>query len=204
MKPFSAFYDYLLPWVPGCSLAMANLQLRLAAQEWCDRTLCWRQWLDDVTTSGVQEPYDFNTSSGQQVAQLLRANLDGREIAVLTADQVPSNWRTTGASCVRGIFTLDSEAFNVVPTQAAGLIVQTEVALRPSNTATGVEDSVFSSYVEEIAMGAAGKLHAMPKKPWSLPQSASLAMFTDAIDKVASEVAHAYSRAPNRVRASFF
>lgn len=202
MKAWNAFYDYLMPLVPQCPQPMANLHLRLAAQEWCDRTLSWREWLDDVTTTGDLS-YDFGVSSTQDVVQLLRATLDGQDLPVITPDQLPSNWRTSSAGCIRGIFTLDTQTFNVVPTQAAGLIVQTEVALRPSNTATGVEDSLFRSYANEIATGAAARLHAIKKKPYSDAQSTARGEFNEAIDKVASEVWHAYSRAPLRTRASF-
>jgi hypothetical protein len=203
MKTWSQFYDYLMPLVPNCPQPMADQQLRLAAQEWCDGTLCWRLWLDDVAMNGTDTNYDFETTSQQEVSQLLRATLDGKDLPAITADQLPSNWRTLSSFCDRGIFTIDAESFDVVPLQAAGLIVQTEVALRPSNTATGVEDFIFRSYVNEIATGAAGRLHAMPRKPYSYPQSTARGQFLNAIDKVASEISHAFSRAPTRVRAHY-
>jgi hypothetical protein len=204
MKVWTQFYDYLMPHVPGCPMAMANLQLRLAAQEWCDKTLCWRAWLDDVTTLTDENSYDFPVTSTQEVVQLLRATLDGQSIEVLTPDSVPANWQSdTSWSRRRGIFTQDAASFVLVPMPAADLIVQTEVALRPSNTATGVEDAIFAAYVNEIATGAAARLHAMPGKPYTYAASTARKEFNDAIATTASEVWHAFSRAPQRVRASY-
>lgn len=204
MKTWDQFYPYVLPQVPGFVLPTVDIQLRLAAQEWCERTLCWREWLDDVTTTATDLQYDFEVDTDKQVVQLLRATLDGQDLEVLTPDQLPSNWRTAAAGCDRGIFTIDRVSFNVVPQQAADLVVQTEVALKPSITARGVDDQVFSQYVNEIANGAIGRMHMMPGAPWALPNSPLPAQFQAAIDKTASDVWHAHSRAPMRIRASFF
>lgn len=204
MKAWTTLYDYLMPLAPGCSQAMADLQLRIAAQEWCDKTLCWRVWLDDVTTEADVNQYDFETGIGQDVVQLLRATLDGHDLEVITVDTVPANWRSdTSFSEHKGIFSVDSETFILVPMPDVGLIVQTEVALRPTNDATGIEDFIFNSYASDIATGAAARLHAMPKKPYSYPQSTARAQFQAAIDSTASDVWHAFSRAPARTRASF-
>jgi hypothetical protein len=201
---FTYFYDDLMPLVPGCPMAMANKALLRAAQEWCEKTLCWRAWLDDVTTLTDENTYDFNVVAGQEVVQLLRATLDGQDILVMTPDSIPANWRTSTAWSDRtGIFTQDASSFVLVPTPAADLIVQTEVALRPTNTATGVEDAIFAAYANEIATGAAARLHAMPGKPYTYAASTARKEFQDAIATTASEVWHAFSRAPQRVRASF-
>jgi hypothetical protein len=203
MKTWDQFYDYLLPWVPGCPTPMADLHLRLAARTFCEGTLCWRDWLDDVTTNGTDVLYDFETDTTQDVVQLLHANLDGCSIRVIRQEDVPGDWRTN--TCIdRSIFAVsNTEQFAVVPLQAAGLIVQTEVALMPSLTASGVEDHVFKSYVQEIAMGAAASLHALPKKPYSDPQSTAGGRFKAAIDTTATDVLHSFSRAPVRTRARF-
>lgn len=38
MKDLSAFYDYLLPELPGCITALLDQHLRMVAREWCDHT----------------------------------------------------------------------------------------------------------------------------------------------------------------------
>jgi hypothetical protein len=204
MQAWENFYPYLLPLVPGCPYPTADLQLRLASQEWCDKTLCWRIWLGDVTTTTDENTYAFGFASGSELVQLLRSTLDGQEQDVLTADSIPANWQSDTSWCDRkGIFTTDGENFVLVPMPAADLVVSNEVALRPSNAATGVEDAIFSAYANEIATGAAARMHAMPGWSFSYPQSTARSEFNEAIASAASDVWHGYSRAPQRVRARF-
>jgi hypothetical protein len=201
---WASFLDDLMPLAPGCTQLMANKVLLRAAQEWCERTLCWRAWLSDVTTTTDENTYAFGLSAEQDLVQLLRSTLDGVEIDVLTADSIPANWQAdTSWSDQRGIFSTDGANFVLVPMPAADLLVANEVALRPANAATGVDSAIFAAYANEIALGAAARLHAMPKKPYSYPQSTARAEFEDSIHKAASDVWHGTSRAPTRVRARF-
>lgn len=201
MKLWSAFLDDLMPMVPGCPQPMAEFHLRRAAQKFCERTLCWREWLDDQTTAG-EETFYFGVDTKQEVVQLLRATLDGQEMDVISADKLPANWRS-GNAVVRGIFTLDRDSYFIVPTPGTGVVVQTEVALKPSNTATGISDELFRHYVDHIALGAAARLHSTVGTPYSNPQSTARAQFDAAVAEVASDVDKAHSRTANRVRAHF-
>jgi hypothetical protein len=198
------FYDDLLPLVPGCSQAMADKVLLRAAQEWHERTLCWRSWLYDVTTTTDENTYAFGFDARSELVQLLRSRLDGQEQDVLTADSIPANWQADTSWCDRkGIFTTDNANFVLVPMPAADLVVSNEVALRPSNAATGVDSAIFARYGYEIALGAAARLHEMPGKPYSDANSTARARFETAIARAASDVWHGSSRAPQRVRARF-
>lgn len=203
MKAFSQFYDDLLPLVTGCPTAMADHALKRAVREWCDRTLCWRDWLADVTTLADENNYDFEVQATQEVVQVLRATLDGAEVDVLSPDNLPTNWRTADWCDRAAIVTTDGVSFTLVPMPSAGQTVAVEVALRPSDTATTVEDFIHARYCAQIAKGAAARLHAMPGKPYTYPASTARAEFESDIARVASEVAHAFSRTPLRVRASF-
>lgn len=194
MKAWSQFYPYVQPKVPGVVLPTIDFQLRLAAQEWCEKTLCWRDTLDPVTTNGVDRVYDFNVDLTQLVVQILGATLDGNPLDVLSIGDMPSNWRTSDA-CDKAIFGLFAASqFAVVPLQSTGLSVITEVALMPSNTATGVTDEIFARYVKHIARGALAELQ---------PQGGHREAFENAINEVASEVSHSFGNGPARVRASF-
>jgi hypothetical protein len=194
MVTWSQFYPYILPSVPGAVLPTVDFQLRQAAREWCDRTMCWRDWLDPIYTNGVDRVYDFEVSSGQDVVQLVNATVDSKAADILRLGDLPRDWMTS--SCVPcGVVALSSGSrFGVLPLQAEGIAVQTEVTLRPSNTATGVEDELFASYAREIALGALGNL---------MPGSKFAKDFKDAIDEAALDVFHSFSSAPARVRASF-
>lgn len=194
MKPWSAFYPYVLPHLPDAVLPVVDFHLREAAQEWCEKTLCWREWLDPAQTTGTDVVFDFGASQGQSVVQLVNATLAGTKIDVLRIGDVPADWRTT-SGCAPAVFGLANRTqFAVIPLQAADIEIATEVALKPSNTAAGVGDDVFEQYARQIAAGA---LAAM------VPDMARATQFRDAIAETASDVFHSFSPAPARVRASF-
>lgn len=205
MKAFSEFYDLLLPQVPGCPLPMADLHLRMAARVFCSETLCWQEWLDPVTTDGAAVVFSFNKSGQTDIVELLRATLDAKEIEVLRKQDVPGDWRVASWAGPTAFAINAASQFALVPVQASGLAFKAEVALRPALSAIGVADPVFKRYAEAIAYGAASTLAALPKKPYSDPATAAhaSAQFSAAIHDTATEVMHAFSAAPARVRAHF-
>lgn len=201
MQGWSSFYPDVLRKVPGAIIPVVDMELRKAAQEFCEKTLCWRDWLDPLTTTGTDLTYDFNVSSDQVVVQLLNVTLDNKPIDVLSRSQVPADWRTAGYVGTAAFSMTNRTQFSVIPLQAAGIAIATEVALKPSNTATGVNDDIFGQYKDVIAGGAIGRLHALPG--WGVPGSDYAEKFQEAIARIAIDVFHASSPGPARVRASF-
>lgn len=196
------FYPHVSPLVSGCPYPTIDHHLRLASQDFCQRTLCWRKWLDPVTTTEDEDTYDLNIDGGQEIVQLLRATLDGSKIDVLAQDDLPANWQE-GAGGVSGLFTPDRIQFVVLPVPAADLSVLIEAAVKPSNTATGIDDAVARHYMNHIATGAVARIHAMPGRDFSVANSPSRKEYEDLLAQAASEVFHAFSRAPRRVRGQY-
>lgn len=205
MKAWNTFYDYLMPDVPDCPNGMANLALRISAQQFCERTLAWSAELAGVTMLANTLVYPFGITDQQEVVQLASATLDGSDLCVIAERDLPANWRVNGFGR-RGIFTLDRRSFYVVPQQGAGSVVKTTVSLKPSNIATGVSDELFANYVDEIALGAKARLQMTPKKPYTdgaLGQF-NQAAFESKCSDIGWEVARANGNTARRTRASFF
>lgn len=205
MKLWAEFYDTLLPDVPGCNPAMANVALRHAAREFCERTKAWDELRGPQLTIDDTIQYDFDTSGGEEVVKLLGATLDGHDLDVRSINDMPGNWQTY-PGCASGILTQDLRTFYVVPARAAGMAIRTRVALKPSNKATGVTDELFAQYVEDICLGARARLHQSIKKPYT-DQGAAAACreaFEQRMAKVARAVEKSFSRVPRRVKAQFF
>lgn len=205
MKLWAAFFDHLLPDVPGCQPPMAAIALRHAAQAFCERTRAWDVWLDPTTTVDGISGYDFEISNTQEVVKLLGATLNGQDLRVLSVNDLPDGWmdKDTG---VRGIVTQDRRLFYVLPTPAADLTVKTRVALKPSNTGTGVSDELFAHYLDVICVGARARLHASMKKPYSSPALAESckADFESLSAQIARKVEKSFSRTPRRTLPHFF
>ncbi|MCY1167377.1 hypothetical protein D9M73_73380 [compost metagenome] len=205
MKTWDQFYDYLLPDVPDCPLNMAKFALRVAAQQFCEKTLAWQETLDATAIAADTLNYDFNITSTQEVVQIRTATLDDRDLKVLSERDLPSNWRTNG-SARGGVFTLDRQTFYVVPQASAGELVVLTVAVKPSNTATGVSNDLFANYVDEIATGAKARLQKTPKKPYTdlVSGGANQTTFDLRCSEIAWQVAKSHGQTARRTRASFF
>ena len=205
MKTWPEFYDHVLPDVPDCNPAMADIALRHAARQFCDGTLAWHEWRGPVNTVALITEYSFAVAATEEVVKLLGATLDDLPLTVQAFNDLPINWKVSpGVS--GGNLTEDRRSYFVVPARAAGLKVKTWVALKPSNSATGVSDVIFAQYLEQIAMGAKSRLMMSPKKPYTdMNLGAVLAMnFKDAIADTAIKVAKSFSRNPRRVKPMFF
>lgn len=205
MKPWTEFYDTLLPDVPGCNPAMANIALRHAAREFCEKTLVWQEWRGPQSSSATSIEYSFDISTNEEVVKLLGATLDGIDLPVRAANDMPVNWMKD-SGVPKSIVTKDRSMFYVVPKSTAGLLIETLVALKPSNKATGVTDEVFAHHLEVICTGAKARLMMSPKKPYTDMALAGqhAGMFSDHIYTVTRKVEKSFSRNPRRVSPMFF
>lgn len=204
MKTWAEFYDHVLPDVPDCNPAMADIALRHAAREFCEKTKAWDEWRGPEKTTATTIQMDFDISPLEEVVKLLGATLDGEDLRVRSVNDLPANWMTN--SGLQGIVTIDRSSYYVVPQRAAGLSVLTRLALKPSNTGTGVSDQLFAHYVEEIATGAKARLMLSPKKPYSNLALAAVHAkdFQDATADVARKVEKSFSRNGRRVTPMYF
>lgn len=197
MKTWDAFDFAYLHEVQGCTYLTAANALRMAAQEFCERTKCWRATMGAVAMATGTSVYDFGLASDRALVKLLSAKLAGQDIALLLHDQLDG--------CTPGICALDGSQFAVQPVPLTGQSMVIKAVLKPSNAATGVEDDLFSQYAEAIAKGAKARLFAMANQPFSNPGAAiaARAEFEAAISTTIIRVAKAFSSAPLRTQASF-
>lgn len=204
MKLWAEFYDTLLPDLPGCTPAMANVALRHAAREFCDKTLAWNETRGPQPTIATALEYAFDTTSNEEVVKLLGATLDGCDLPVQAVNDLPAGWEQGALG--RGIVTLDRQTFFVLPQRAADLQIRTWIALKPSRKATGVSDALFAQYEEDIAIGAKARLMMSPKKPYTDMSLAGAHRvdFDLRIARVQSAVQKSFSRVPRRTVAMFF
>lgn len=205
MKTWAEFYDDLLPDVPMCPRAMAQKAVKDAAQQFFERTLAWVADTTDITIAADTISYTIPLTTGTKVVQIMRATLDDAPLDVLTERDLPSNWQTAGV-VRRGVFTLDRKTVYIVPQQSAGAIAVLQVALKPADSATGIDDEMFEHYSRVISTGAAAILMDMPKKPYTDHNLAAKrqAQFDSDISTIAWQVAKSHGRAAVRSKASFF
>lgn len=197
MTPWTQLYDYYLNDVPGCTFTLATRALRMAAQEFCERTRAWKVYLPEQVAVAGQAEYQFAPGLDQRIVRTISAKIDGRDVDLLTPDQA-----RPGA---HGIVVHDERRFTVYPALAAGQKIVFYCAVAPSNTATSIDDALYDRYARAIAIGAKAELFGMKRQPFS-DADATLderAKFEVEIMKAITNVAHHSSSAPLRVKGSF-
>jgi hypothetical protein len=167
MKAWSAFLPDVLVHVPGCPDPVAEHAVLRAAQEFFETTRVWKQWLPDITTATETTEYVIFLEPKSELVRLERATLSGRPIRVRTEDQLPDDWQTYTSGIEDGVHTSDRRNLVLLPAQSEDLVLKVEASMRPSNTATGIEDCLFDLYVQQIAAGAVAALKEQSEKPYS-------------------------------------
>lgn len=206
MKTWPAFYRDVLPEVLGCTDPGMDLALLRAAQRLFGRAHVWTVWLDNTSTASGATEYDIELEPGSELVKLQRATLDGRPIRLTTPESLPDDWKTSSAGIDACVFTRDSKTITLLPANTAGLVLRVEATLKPSNTATGIEDHFFDQYVEIIATGAKAGLMQQMGHPFSNPARAMdlERRFDDAVGGLAIRSFRAFSSALPRGRANTF
>jgi hypothetical protein len=197
MKLWADFYDYYLNDLQGCSYLTAANALRMAAQEFCERTKCWRVTMAPIAMLADTTSYSFAYTAELEVSQVLEVKLDDQEISNLTRDQEDGQ--------LPGLFARTNRDFTINPVPAAGQQLVVKAILRPGNASTGVEDFIYFAHAEAIAKGARSRLQSMTNQPFSNPRAAGEARddFERMIGTAIVAVARAHSRAPLRSDAHF-
>jgi hypothetical protein len=200
VKTWDAFYDFVVPDVPGCPFAAIDVALRQAAIDFCSQSLAWKATHPDITVVPGTASYNFAPPAQAVVHAVTYAEFEGSEIDCHTGESGIQiyNWRNqTGTpEYVLGGAT----ALQLVPTPDVAGTLKIEVALKPDPTATGIDDSIFNEYRDAIVHGALGRLMLSPKKPYSNAQLATYHQQQFAIMAGQSGMRQArnYTRAPLR------
>lgn len=195
---FSDLLDAFLADVPGCSYITAANAVRMAAQEFCERTRAWRVALSAQTTTSNVTDYLFNVDAGQTIVRTLRATVDGHPFVLLRPQDAGPG--------ARGIVVHNEREYSIYPAPAAGQQVVFFCAVAPANNATGIDSNVYAKYARAIAMGAKAELFSMKNQPFTNPAAAidERSRFEVEISRAIHDVGRNFNTAPVRVKINSF
>lgn len=195
MKTWADFYDFCHADVPGVSTFAAERELRRAAQEFFEKTKCWKADLDPVYLFPGIESYDVDVPKGATVVKIEQAtDAGGHHLNLLTPGQ--------GGT---GIAFQTQLQFLAIPVPTARSIVKLRAVLMPNHAATGIEDALFDQYAEIIGRGAKARLYLQPQKTYTNPELAAVEKeeFTLAIAREKVAAAKGFSGAPLRTKPQY-
>ena len=156
MSEWADFLKDVRPSAPGIPLPVVEHAVKRAAQKFCKDTRAWIVELDRTRTREGVTSYDMELDQGVELVRLKGAKLNGVPYAVWRAGEEPCGRRY--------VYTGDGKTIRFSEPVEAGLSLVLTCAVKPSNSATGIDNAIFDRYVEEIALLAVSKLTGDPNK----------------------------------------
>ena len=210
-KTYEDFYDEVLPYLPGCTPALAKVAIKNAVIDFCEGSLIIQRDHDPVTVVEGIIDYDFEPPSGYLVTKILRAWYKGNELTPKAPDELPAaliyNSRYPGAVITKqdpNIITQKDERTYTIypyPMETAASSLTMRVALKPTRASSTVEDVIYEDYAEVIGHGAKYRLMSAPQKPFTSPDGAvaSKTFFDEGVNTARQRAVRGYVRSDLRV-----
>lgn len=166
------FLPYIQPLLPGCPEIIIETHLQEAAAEFCAVSQIWRYDIDKDYTSRNTAEYEIEVPNRAVLEDILILYINGTAVNRVSDRHfdLPSgvaNGRPMSFSIYQ-----DSQ-IRFYPTPDSKYEFEGTGVIKPSLTATGVEDFIFESYGRSIACGAIFRLAIIPGKEWTNPELAA-------------------------------
>lgn len=208
------FLPMVLPHVPECPHGVATFNLRLAAIEFCERTLCWRH----ISTARVASDGIALCAPSYAAIHKIEKVTFGDDKEPLTpiqySDVDEAGFSADAGSKPKYITQAAYNTLRILPFTAGDISLS--VFLKPVNgnqmqaDADGIMTDnfdavphfIYTMHAEAIACGALARLLAQPQKPWSDPKMAGYyaSKFEDKMNDSFSVSLTGQQRAKRRTR----
>ena len=195
--PYTQWLPYVQVNVPDCPKALIVEAIRQKVIEFCQKSLFLRQELDGFYTVADDNEYDLSPPVDNNIAQLLMLKVNKRELEPKTQDdmeEIYQEWRDQSGE-PQYFFLKNTNTAILVPKPISIYPVRILVALKPTQAAQGVDESIFEEYKDAIKHGALAYLMLMAEKTWSNPNMSAFyqSQFDAAIQesKIRSEQGYA-------------
>jgi len=170
-KTWDNFFPYVQPHVPGCPEIVIQTHLQEAAAEYIARSELWRFDIESDFTSKNTSDYEIDVPNGAVLENVLDLYVDGSP-ARRVSDRHFSLSNTRDNSTPSYFTIYQDNQIRFFPTPDRKYTFEGVGVLKPSLSATGVEDFIFETHGRSIACGAIWRLTIIPGKEWSNPELA--------------------------------
>lgn len=177
MTALSAWYDLVLPDVRGVTQELALYEIRQAVIEFCEQSQAMNYVVPAMDTVADTHTYTPTPEANTLIVDVLSVKLSGLVLEAkdkrwlddnirdwTTETGVPAYWYRPAPDTVRLVRT---------PADATTAGLEIEIAHRPTDAATTVDDRLWRQHSDDIKIGAIGRLLMMDGKPWTNPQKAA-------------------------------
>lgn len=172
---WSTFYPDVLIHVPGCPLPLVDHHLRAATIDLCQRSKRLKFDMPAFDTVAGQPTYALSPGTKMETVSILAAAVSGELIDPATRAElsIGDDWSTETGQPTKYLMDGDDETVRLWKMPDGVYPVTLTLAIKPSESATGVEQWFADRYRRTIARGALAELLALPKQAWTdLPMAA--------------------------------
>jgi hypothetical protein len=140
------------------------MYLGIVASDFFARTYLWRDQIDTIyaTTGAVEYDLDGEAVIEDVISVVLNETPLDRTDLRLVATQ---NLGQVGEP--REFWMKADRSIVIYPTPEERTVLKVYAVLKPSRTATGVEDWIYETFADTLVSGAIAHLAAIPGKDWS-------------------------------------
>lgn len=153
MKTWDDFFPYLMLDCPGAPSMALRSALFLAASEFCARTKAWQANLDRIRVLTGFDEYEVEPPDANSLVE---------GFVWIKRDNITPWYPDSHYTYLAPTLTLVSEP-------AEDFWLDIKAWLKPSPSATGIDDAIFNHWGEFIAAGASHRLLLVPGRAWSNP-----------------------------------
>jgi len=169
---WETFFPYIQPHVPGCPEIVIENHLQEAAAEFCAISEVWRFDIDKDFTSKSTSDYEIDVPNLSVLENILVLYVDG--VPCKRVSDLHFDMPSTVANGRPTYFSLYQDTqIRFYPTPDGKYEFEGVGVLKPSLSATGVEDFIYETHGRSIACGAIYRLVAIPGKEWTNPELAN-------------------------------
>lgn len=175
LKLLSDFYPRILPYVVGCPDPVAEQALRDTAISFCDSTMVIHEQLTAFNTMVSTAEYTLSAPSADEtVSRVLEVSVDGRAIRPIPSTDAFGLLSQSGAPVYFYTTRVGSQLKLVLyPTPDKAYTIAVDAALRPTRTATQVQDDLYNQWIDTLAAGAVSRIASMPGQSFTDMQLAA-------------------------------
>lgn len=185
LVPFSALYDYIIPYVPGVEKPIVDSQIRKATREFMKRTTLFRETFSFPTIPGTST-YQLVPTFGQ-VASVIQAWIDTDMHDLKPA--VEHKRPPVGARKPEAWFTTIPDMLTLYAQPDAVYTITVNAVVTLKIIDTELPRALALHHAEALSAGVLALLYSMPGKPWTQSDAAR-------------EAGRIYAGAINTIRAS--
>jgi len=206
-KPLSDFLPQVLPSVLHCPQLLARNAVLEAAIEFCERTWVDQYDVPAISSIALTPSYVLAPRTNTEIVEVIDVRYDGKHIdptsrAELDLANPDIEWQAETGEVKAYIVDPPYSTIRLVDAPADAITdgLKVRVALRPTHTATAVEDLLYFKHLQAIAAGAKAILYGMPDKPWTrvARQKEERDNFDTAVGTASVHRAKGFSRMPQR------